>query len=60
MDNNIETRTKVPRDFESLRSIIIERKDSMPKRLAQVAAFALANPDEIAFGTTASLSLIHI
>lgn len=56
MDNNIETRTKVPRDFESLRSIIIERKDSMPKRLAQVAAFALANPDEIAFGTTASIA----
>jgi DNA-binding MurR/RpiR family transcriptional regulator len=28
----------------------------MPKRLAQVAAFALANPDEIAFGTTASIA----
>ncbi|MBB4570289.1 MurR/RpiR family transcriptional regulator [Rhizobium leucaenae] len=56
MDNEIETRTKVPRDFESLRSIIIERKNSMPKRLAQVAAFALGNPDEIAFGTTASIA----
>jgi DNA-binding MurR/RpiR family transcriptional regulator len=56
MDNEIETRTKVPRDFESLRSTIIERKNSMPKRLAQVAAFALGNPDEIAFGTTASIA----
>ncbi|ABC90149.1 putative transcriptional regulator protein [Rhizobium etli CFN 42] len=28
----------------------------MPKRLAQVAAFALGNPDEIAFGTTASIA----
>ncbi len=28
----------------------------MPKRLAQVAAFALANPDEVAFGTTASIA----
>lgn len=46
----------MPRDFESLRSTIIERKASMPKRLAQVAAFALGNPDEIAFGTTASIA----
>ncbi|KEC76189.1 transcriptional regulator [Rhizobium leguminosarum bv. phaseoli CCGM1] len=46
----------MPRDFESLRSTIIERKANMPKRLAQVAAFALGNPDEIAFGTTASIA----
>ncbi|MEZ2129086.1 MULTISPECIES: MurR/RpiR family transcriptional regulator [unclassified Sinorhizobium] len=56
MDNDINARTKVPRDFESLRSTIIERKSAMPKRLAQVAAFALNNPDEIAFGTTASIA----
>ena len=56
MDDDVKTRTKVPRDFESLRSTIIERKNSMPKRLAQVAAFALGNPDEIAFGTTASIA----
>jgi DNA-binding MurR/RpiR family transcriptional regulator len=56
MDNEIKLRTKVPRDFESLRSTIIERKNAMPKRLAQVAAFALTNPDEIAFGTTASIA----
>lgn len=49
-------RARVPRDFESLRSTIIERKANMPKRLAQVAAFALGNPDEIAFGTTASIA----
>ena len=48
--------TKVPRDFESLRSTMIERKSAMPKRLAQIAAFALANPDEIAFGTAASIA----
>lgn len=56
MDNGIDTQTRVPRDFESLRSNIIERKNTMPKRLAQVAAFALGNPDEIAFGTTASIA----
>ncbi|MBB3460015.1 MurR/RpiR family transcriptional regulator [Rhizobium sp. BK377] len=55
MDNDPQ-RARVPRDFESLRSTIIERKANMPKRLAQVAAFALGNPDEIAFGTTASIA----
>lgn len=56
MDNDSPRHARVPRDFESLRSTIIERKASMPKRLAQVAAFALGNPDEIAFGTTASIA----
>ncbi|MBX4928295.1 MurR/RpiR family transcriptional regulator [Rhizobium binae] len=56
MDNDPKRQARVPRDFESLRSTIIERKASMPKRLAQVAAFALGNPDEIAFGTTASIA----
>ncbi|MEI1250559.1 MurR/RpiR family transcriptional regulator [Rhizobium aouanii] len=56
MDNDPQRHARVPRDFESLRSTIIERKASMPKRLAQVAAFALGNPDEIAFGTTASIA----
>ncbi|MEK1872445.1 MAG: MurR/RpiR family transcriptional regulator [Rhizobium altiplani] len=56
MDSDSKTPARVPRDFESLRSIIIERKTNMPKRLAQVAAFALGNPDEIAFGTTASIA----
>ncbi|KAA0698445.1 MurR/RpiR family transcriptional regulator [Neorhizobium sp. P12A] len=56
MDNEVKAQPKVPRDFESLRSTIIERKNAMPKRLAQVAAFALSNPDEIAFGTTASIA----
>ena len=45
-----------PRDFETLRTAMIERKADMPKRLAQVAAYSLANPDEIAFGTAASIA----
>ncbi|MBL0371127.1 MurR/RpiR family transcriptional regulator [Rhizobium sp. KVB221] len=45
-----------PRDFESLRVAMVERKADMPKRLAQVAAYSLANPDEIAFGTAASIA----
>lgn len=45
-----------PKNFEALRSLILERRRELPKRLAQVAAFALDNPDEIAFGTAASIA----
>jgi DNA-binding MurR/RpiR family transcriptional regulator len=45
-----------PRDFESLRAMIITRRQSLPKRLAQVAAHTLDNPDEVAFGTAASIA----
>ncbi|TIS12946.1 MAG: RpiR family transcriptional regulator, partial [Mesorhizobium sp.] len=45
---------RVPRDFETLRTTILERRTSLPKRIAQIAAYALDNPDDIAFGTAAS------
>ena len=45
-----------PRDFEQLRTAILERKSSLPRRLTQVAAYALDNPDEIAFRTAASIA----
>jgi DNA-binding MurR/RpiR family transcriptional regulator len=45
-----------PVDFESLRNAMIERKARLPKRLAQVAAYSLDNPDDIAFGTAASIA----
>ena len=54
MEANITDPT--PRDFDDLRHVIIERKDSFPKRLAQAAAFALSNPDDMAFGTAASIA----
>jgi DNA-binding MurR/RpiR family transcriptional regulator len=56
MDHDMKPPARPPRDFESLRSVIIERKEAMPKRLAQAAAFALGNPDDIAFGTAASIA----
>ncbi|GMB81708.1 MurR/RpiR family transcriptional regulator [Shinella zoogloeoides] len=56
MNNSEAALTRVPRDFDSLRSVIIERKATMPKRLAQVAAYALSNPDDMAFGTAASIA----
>jgi DNA-binding MurR/RpiR family transcriptional regulator len=56
MNNSEAALARVPRDFDSLRSVIIERKAAMPKRLAQVAAYALSNPDDMAFGTAASIA----
>nr|WP_295889918.1 MurR/RpiR family transcriptional regulator [uncultured Devosia sp.] len=46
-----------PQDFDALRSTILERKGDLPKRLTQVAIYALDHPDEIAFGTAASIAL---
>ena len=48
----------MPRDFESLKALIIERAPKLPRRLAQVATYALEHPDEIAFGTAASIALV--
>ncbi|HEY5796344.1 MAG TPA: MurR/RpiR family transcriptional regulator [Bosea sp. (in: a-proteobacteria)] len=47
----------LPRDFDGLRALILGRRQSLPKRIAQVAAYALDNPDEIAFGTAASIAV---
>lgn len=47
---------ETPRDFETLRAVIVERRDALPKRLAQVAIYALESPDDIAFGTAASVA----
>ncbi len=46
-----------PRDFAALKALIIGRATAMPKRLAQVATYAVENPDEVAFGTVASIAL---
>jgi DNA-binding MurR/RpiR family transcriptional regulator len=54
--SNASRPMKPPRDFESLKSLIIENNDVLPKRLRQVAIFALENPDDIAFGTAASIA----
>jgi DNA-binding MurR/RpiR family transcriptional regulator len=45
-----------PRDFRSLRAVILDRRDRMPKRLVQVADFAIQHPQEIAFGRVAELA----
>jgi DNA-binding MurR/RpiR family transcriptional regulator len=48
--------SEAPRDFAALKALIQTRSQSLPRRLAQVASFALDNPDEIAFGTAASIA----
>ena len=45
-----------PRDFPSLQARIAARGPELPKRLSQIAGFALDHPDEIAFGTVASIA----
>ncbi len=50
--------SNVPRDFDALKSVLVQRRTELPKRLAQVADFAVAEPDEIAFGTVASVATL--
>jgi len=47
---------RAPRDFEALRGLILNRRKELPKRLAQVAVYALDHPEEVAFGTAASIA----
>jgi DNA-binding MurR/RpiR family transcriptional regulator len=42
--------------YERLRAQIIARAGAMPKRLAQIAEFAIASPDEMALGTVGSIA----
>ncbi|RDE08332.1 MurR/RpiR family transcriptional regulator [Pelagibacterium lacus] len=45
-----------PRDYAALREMVIARWEDLPRRLTQVAEYALGNPDDIAFGTAASIA----
>ncbi len=53
---DVSSKEVPPQDFEALRAAILERKGELPKRLTQVAAYALDHPDDIAFGTAASIA----
>jgi DNA-binding MurR/RpiR family transcriptional regulator len=50
------TTDTAPKDFATLKAQIIARGKTLPKRLSQIAAFALEHPDDIAFGTVASIA----
>jgi DNA-binding MurR/RpiR family transcriptional regulator len=45
-----------PRDFEALKGLLVARRPDLAPRLVQVAEYALGHPDEIAFGTVASIA----
>lgn len=45
-----------PQDFTALRDLMARRRDQLPKRLAQIADFALRQPQEIAFRTVAEIA----
>jgi hypothetical protein len=48
--------TDAPGDYEGLRTLLLSRRDAMPKRLKQLAAFALEHPEDVAFGTVAGIA----
>ncbi len=50
------TSTGAPRSFGALRDLLLERRATLPKRLSQVAGFALENPEDMAFGTVAAVA----
>jgi DNA-binding MurR/RpiR family transcriptional regulator len=52
----MEQQDQAPKDYQSLRALIAQRAEQLPRRLTQVAAYALENPDEVAFGTVASIA----
>lgn len=45
-----------PRSLEALKAYLIAHRDRFPRRLKQVAGFALDHPREIAFGTAARIA----
>jgi DNA-binding MurR/RpiR family transcriptional regulator len=45
-----------PQDFTTLRALIVAKAPDMPRRLTQVASYALEFPDEMAFGTVAVIA----
>ena len=47
---------EAPRDFDALKSQLVRAKPNLPKRLLQVAAFAMEYPGEIALGTASSIA----
>src|SRR5215213_9500641 len=54
-ETRMEEKT-APEDYEGLKVLLSHRRDAMPKRLKQLAAFALAHPEEVAFGTVAGIA----
>ncbi len=54
--NRLMSTTDIPRDFPALKALIASRAADLPKRLSQVAQYSLHHPDEMTFGTVASIA----
>src|SRR5690606_27885944 len=52
----VDAATTAPEDYDDLRALLISRRETMPKRLKQLAAFAMEHPEEVAFGTVAGIA----
>ncbi|MBG1232354.1 MurR/RpiR family transcriptional regulator [Aestuariivirga litoralis] len=48
--------SKVPRDYEALRTELVDRAGKFPKRLEQVARYFLNHPEEVAINTLVRLA----
>lgn len=48
--------TAPPAEFQALRALIVSRRPALPRRLAQVADFAVAQPQEVALRTATELA----
>ncbi len=53
---NLAPERAVLTSYQPLKEEIVRRQKTLPKRLLQIAAFALDQPDEIAFGTVSSIA----
>lgn len=51
-----EPSASLPATFDELKTLILKRRGTLPKRLRQVAVFALDHPDDVAFGTVATIA----
>ncbi|WP_088344776.1 MULTISPECIES: MurR/RpiR family transcriptional regulator [Rhodomicrobium] len=49
-------RSDIARDYEAFRALVTSLQAQLPRRLLQVAEFALRHPEEMALGTAASLA----
>jgi DNA-binding MurR/RpiR family transcriptional regulator len=50
------TTVQGPADYDGLRVVLLARREMLPKRLKQIADFALERPEEMAFGTAAAIA----
>ncbi len=57
MKQSSQGAAEAPTSFDGLRDQLLARREELPKRLAQVAAFAIENPDEVALSTAAALAV---